>query len=447
MKFFARELLYGLVMIVVCLLLLPLVHVVDWSYLYLSCWQWVKSNTPLQTDTQTRMAVIALFFVAIVPVVVVVAALLLRSKALSETLKIKSIQLACLLSLFFVFEIYLDWRGYAPGSLFRHFRIVEPLRETPNQYADSAGVIRYIKGSPYLPTGYVINEAGFRSKYQFNAQAIAQLKNKGKKIVMVVGDSFVAGLSAEPVTRCFADLLETDSLAVLNFGMLGTDAVQYELICSLYVPLLKPDAVVVCIYENDWLTYQRKPVPGVPIYYRTNSSPNGGMMLVQKPFEFGFEGNDNFASAQEAYNFYVQHYTIRQSKHRWLRFCSYSAVLTQLYVKLWRPQAGNTNRFVTGPINDPAVQQILFGNLQHINTLCAHNNARALFCGIPAAGDSAWLRPLILTRQQEAIVINYPPNFNAPDYNTGRGDIHFNNQGHEKYRTFLQTLLANSLSR
>ncbi len=439
MKFILMELVWAILIMTVCLLLLPAINLVDWSEVYLSVWYGLKKMFPLGSDGTVRLIVFV--FAALSFLLLIATAISILRKIPAAALRVRLIQFVILLSVFFVAEIYLQWQGLFPGSVFRNFKIVDELKEQEFQYSDSSGIIRYIDNPVYFPSDYVINKAGFRSKYEYDSLSITRLKKQGKKVFMFIGDSFVAGLSAQPIANCFVDLFDSGSIVSLNFGQLGADPVQYALVCSTYVSKVKPDKVFVCIYENDFLTYEREPSPGIPIYYRTNTSPNGGMMLSQKPLEFGFAANELFKSPQEAYDFYVEHYTVRKNENVVTRFFSYSSLLTQFYLKLSGFDTVQGKRSVTGSIDDLNVQVILFRSLKEIKRVCDEENIPVMFCGIPSASQEETEPVVTLKEGSDSVEIFYPSNFSKKDFNTSQGDIHFNNEGHRKYFGFLQQKL------
>lgn len=90
------------------------------------------------------------------------------------------------------------------------------------------------------------NEDGFRGNSFKNIPS-----NKTK--VMFIGDSYVFGYEAVPITNSFVDLIqENDSnLYCLNMGVGSTDLCGYNTIAQYYVPKIKPNIVVLCIYVND----------------------------------------------------------------------------------------------------------------------------------------------------------------------------------------------------
>jgi hypothetical protein len=58
-----------------------------------------------------------------------------------------------------------------------------------------------------------------------------------------LGDSFTWGASAEPISKCFVDLVGNAGYLIFNTGIPGTKPNQYTYIAEKYIPILKPDFV------------------------------------------------------------------------------------------------------------------------------------------------------------------------------------------------------------
>lgn len=67
-------------------------------------------------------------------------------------------QLALFLGLLLLVEVYLRIQGHRPGLLTNAIHPVDTLIYQPRFKADSTGMVSYLRNSPYLPEGYVINK-------------------------------------------------------------------------------------------------------------------------------------------------------------------------------------------------------------------------------------------------------------------------------------------------
>src|SRR5690606_31822779 len=58
------------------------------------------------------------------------------------------------------------------------------------------------------------------------------------KRILVIGDSFVYGMSAKPFYNSFYDILLSQGYMVYAAGIPGTDPAQYAAIAEKYIPIL-----------------------------------------------------------------------------------------------------------------------------------------------------------------------------------------------------------------
>jgi hypothetical protein len=125
------------------------------------------------------------------------------------------------------------------------------------------GKAQYLKNYIEHP----INEDGFRGiSFQTNYDSLDKIK------VLLIGDSYVWGLSSEPVFNSYSDILLSKDYIVFNAGIPGTDPAQYAAIAKKYIPILKPDIVIVNFYvANDFMFYPREAEVSEPLEYFTTS--------------------------------------------------------------------------------------------------------------------------------------------------------------------------------
>jgi hypothetical protein len=112
--------------------------------------------------------------------------------------------------------------------------------------------------------------------------------------IMLVGDSFGWGLSATPIYNSYPDILLAKGYLVYNFGIPGTDPPQYEKIVEKYLPLIKPDVVIVTFsHATDFIAFPRIPNQFEPIEHQTNkgfiqSNPLGYFMDFEDAYQYYF---------------------------------------------------------------------------------------------------------------------------------------------------------------
>ncbi len=172
---------------------------------------------------------------------------------------------------------------------------------------DSFGVTKYNRNSksPHLPE--VLNADGFKSRYAFEQRVLDSLKLCAELPYFFVGDSYTFG-GIVGTANSFAGLIEKQPrMAVFNAGIPGTDPQQYVNIVREYIDArqLKPEEVVVCICgANDLYTPSRKCLPGVPMFYDTNSG------LLYSDFS-----DTIYSSAAEVYRQTIKELSIVEPDH------------------------------------------------------------------------------------------------------------------------------------
>jgi hypothetical protein len=191
-------------------------------------------------------------------------------------------------------EIILRYFGFLPGTAF--FRYVDKLVVYDTFYADCNGILRANQDSKRWNFPYQINSDGFRSP-EFK-------KGNGNKLsILIIGDSFAWGKSANPITNCFADLIRNEGYDVFNAGIPAVGPTQYLAIAKIYIPKLKPDYVIISLFlGNDLL---EKPDPMLP-YHNLFFETNAGMIK-------GYDEKNNPLSAQDSYYYYIYNPHIKRS--------------------------------------------------------------------------------------------------------------------------------------
>lgn len=356
--------------------------------------------------------------------------------------KIK-IQVLVFFALFLLAEIALRLVGFKPGTLLDDFKIEPTPLYEQRFYSDEMGVNHIFPMAQNLMKGSVINGQGFRSAFPFTPEAMDSLRKVTRKeIIMVVGDSFVEGCCPDNVSESFPDILNRDSnYCVLNFGVAGTDPVQYELVIKKYLKVLRPDRIVVVVYfGNDILTYDRPVSPGVPLTYPFKD--NKWIYSVAPNHLSGIE-NYIFKTPQEAYNFFVDHYTLKGKKRNaFEKVISHSVLFSKLYLYSEHTLAKRRyEKNYSGSYID--VNTITTNVLGKIVKECNRTNVPYVFVGIPEP-----MRAINTKAFQDAykhilgpFKIRVPDNLTLEDYDGTTISNHFNKTGHLKYARFLKQVL------
>lgn len=169
--------------------------------------------------------------------------------------------------------------GEIENEISRYYKLLKQKNEIELTEFEKA-VIHYIH-SP-------INKDGFRSI------AFKHYSNSKPKILLL-GDSFTWGHSTTVKSNCFSDILLANGFVVYNTGISATDVAQYHAIAEKYIPVIKPDIIIVNFFlGNDIMYHKREIKPYTPISYHTN----GGHLMADLL-------RTHFETPQKAYSFYL----------------------------------------------------------------------------------------------------------------------------------------------
>ncbi|CAM2057356.1 hypothetical protein DSUL_150045 [Desulfovibrionales bacterium] len=189
------------------------------------------------------------------------------------------------LGLGLVTELVLRFVGYLPGNEYLPF--VERLEVVPSFFTDEHGFFRANATFPWADDVH-INVDGFRSPPFISEKKLTSS-------ILLLGDSFVWGASAKPLTSSFADLLRAEGMAVHNTGIPGTGPTQYLAIAERQVPQLRPEVIVAAIFlGNDLMDKPDRLQPWKNLFHVTNAG-----------WISGFDEAGNALSAHQAYDYYI----------------------------------------------------------------------------------------------------------------------------------------------
>lgn len=251
--------------------------------------------------------------------------------------------------------------------------------------------------------------------------------------VLLIGDSFTFGWSAEGWTDSFADLLAAKGYAVYNAGITGTDPAQYQAVAEKYIEQLHPDFVVANVYLGNDVVYSHREVsPERPIYCVTNA----GVLMNAPTGEY-------IGSAEDAYQFYLRgnYINVDGDASGVERFAAKTVLgtalwrgMNQLRILYWLGKQPNQAYWERGaellsqtPITEP--------HLIEIRNLSERHGANFLTIVIPTNVDPA---PDIehkfpdLFNELEYLL----PQLSVEDFVSGN-DGHYNNEGHQKHAAVL----------
>jgi len=265
------------------------------------------------------------------------------------------------------------------------------------------------------PEEFLINSDGFRS---------TEFKNykTDKKKILFLGDSFTWGSGATPITESFVDIIARNGYVTFNTGIPGTGPGQYEFLAEKYMPLLRPDIIIVMFCMRNDFDFPHPMLPYKNLWHVTNA----GWLYAR-------DEDGNYLSAEDAYR---QHYEKIYGKKNELQEFFYKSVIgTYLYMtisKLHYKMMGNSTR------KDMRYRKkITRETLGRIKSLADRNGAELMLYLIPE-------RPKLIKNASFTIESNYHffEDFSPfiPDFLT-KGDYgpdgHFNNHGNKKYAEFI----------
>lgn len=354
-------------------------------------------------------------------------------------LKIWKTRLIVFLVLFLIAEIGLRLVGYKPGIIEDFYYHRGEVQYDSLMYGDEVGITHMVQGAQVI-NGGEINSEGFFSSIEFTPESVETIRKSGKKVVMLIGDSFTQGCCADHVNASFAELLnQGDDYTILNFGISGADPVQYRLIVEKYAETLKPDIIVVAVYGgNDILEYDRTAKPYIPLSYPIK---NGPWLNSEGPIYLTEQGT-YFKNFDEAKAHYFEYFSLWSDESSFFeKTIRYSVILSRPYLK-WKTKRRYEEIKHQMPESlgrMPYSQQ----NLDSLNTTAKKLGIPVIFSLIPSPSD-------VNTKQNlqkkydflfEGLKYATPSNLKVEDYDGLADANHFNNEGHKKYADFLTTLI------
>lgn len=279
-------------------------------------------------------------------------------------------------------------------------------------------------------------------KAPFNAEGFkgislqAKPPNERPKI-MLVGDSFVYGVSCSPITNSFSDRLLARGYVVYNFGIPGTDPAQYWQIVNHYAPILKPDVVIVCFFPgNDLMNYKRKVDKNQPLEYITNAGV--------------FFSNicGKFYPSNQAYEFYKNLCLIPPTN--WFnRFCSCSSIGTLLWATLYKLNVvDHSQRKIYENCNRMSYATIA-NTKYYINnwsSFCKQKKIKLINAVLPEiANDKPMYNDLMLDKLFGTNYCHPPLLTIDKEKHFAKNDQHFNSNGNYLFADYLDSLIKVAL--
>lgn len=280
----------------------------------------------------------------------------------------------------------------------------------------------YIKDSKF-------NEEGFRTNSFINMPI-------NKTRIMFIGDSYVFGYEAIPITNLFVDIIQKKdtNLYCLNLGVGSIDLAGYEAIAKYYVPKLKPQIVACFIYANDFIYYNKKlesyKINDVYLTYqgvllKENNNYNNNQVQV---FETEIDAYLDFKSKSDFFT--------SNNSDFINRFLFYNS---RIYSIFKRSSLKSNDKKIKYKLYDKKNTSPHY--VKSIIDICNKNNSKLLFFIIPDLYDKTSLteKKMYEEKLQTNAYLYYPENLNSSDY--AGIHQHFNNNGYKKYADFVYSIL------
>jgi len=317
------------------------------------------------------------------------------------------------------------------------------------------GALSYNPNCPdCLPVGFVINRQGYRSPLDFDSHTVDSVHQQGKKVVLVLGDSYTEGCCAQPLDSSFMDIVfqKESGMVLLNAGVGGTGLLEYERILHRLLDSVAPDLVMVNFYMGNDLAWMENTIvpPGIPHVYPIKDYM--WLSSIVPPHFWEEYGSVYFQDHREAYDFYIDRFTLFGNGAGWAgRLVRSSVVLSRTLLLLKNASREKPWRQSNKPLYNDRVRYTRT-ILARMSSYCTERSIPIFFALIPSA-EGPWDESEV-KKSFSLIFQGFP--FSAPDvgqfsqndYDGGSSSNHYNNSGHRKHARFLmQTLdsLSNSL--
>ena len=346
-------------------------------------------------------------------------------------------------ALFVVAEIGLRFVGFTPGVIDEFYFHQNEIVYDSLMYADESGISHIVPGSNIILNG-PINQEGFFSAIEYAPAVMDSLRKSGKKIVMLIGDSYTQGCCASEYGESFASLInQSKEYEVLNFGIPGADPLQYRLIVEKYATIIQPDLIVVALYGgNDIMECDRTPKPFVPLAYPVK---NGPWLNSEGPIYLTKQGT-YFKSFEEAKRHYFEFFSLWSDQSSFFeKLIRPSVLLSRPYMK-WK--SGERYKLIKDQMpkkmKEPPFTR---KNLIKLQKAAEAQKIKTLFTLIPSPRDVQ--EKVILKKRYEFLFgelkWSEPDLFLIEDYDGVSSGNHFTTSGHAKYAVFLEELITRQL--
>ncbi|MFK7786901.1 MAG: glycosyltransferase [Crocinitomicaceae bacterium] len=358
-------------------------------------------------------------------------------------LKVWKTRIIIFLLLFLIAEVVLRLVGYKPGVIDDFYYHRGEFVHDSIMFGDELGITHVVEGAQMIQGGEV-NSEGFFSSIEFTPESIEAIRKSGKQVIMLIGDSYAHGCCADHIDASFASLInQSDDYVILNFGIPGTDPVQYRLIVEKYAALLNPDLILIAVYGgNDVMEYDRTAKPFIPTSYPIKGGP---WLNSEGPIYLTKQGT-YFKNFEEAKAHYTEYFSLWGEQSSFLeRNIRYSVILSRIYLMLKTKHRHDEIKHQM----PKSLERMPYSyqNFDSLNTTAQSLDIPVLFSLIPSPSD---VQSKVKLRKKydfvfEELDFYFPTNLKVEDYDGLSDANHFNNVGHKKFADFLTTLIESKI--
>jgi len=341
-------------------------------------------------------------------------------------------------------EYHLYHLSFCPGSRFCGNDFTETKPSISNQLmADERGMA-YYNPAYYAgkrdSTGLIINKDGFPATFDFSEEqrdTLSTSKRRGRKKILFLGDSFLEGVGASTHDKSFIELYKNRNpdKVIYSTGIGGMDVIQYRLVAEKYIPVIRPERVVVMFCGwNDLIWLDRKPRPYMPTHTFVDK-----VGIIYNYVPPGITPFDTLVlGADSAYQLYRNRFSLMGKKGLIERIAAKSRVTTQLYYAA-KPIEFYPNQFAPDSL-------ATYRNLKRIKDICDSSNIplSIIFIPTPLMKDytaAEYERRYKWVFKDMWPLVRFCPKgyIQAEDCST-EADYHFNDKGQKKFADYMQTL-------
>lgn len=263
-------------------------------------------------------------------------------------------------------------------------------------------------------------------------QITNKVADKAKRKIMLIGDSFTWGFSADPIDSSFANILANKyAYEVYNFGIPGTDPVQYAAVGRHFFDSIKPDIILVNFFiGNDFVYYPKKAIPfentdhftTTLLWFPKATKPDNDTLMV-------------FPTDRDARAYFLELISFgKYSTSPLKRWLSKTCVTTFLGAIVLGTEEGKYQYQLRRKEDYTA------SYLREIDQFCKSQLTPCLFLVIP---DKNAINDFSLYHNIADSTLRRSSHFypaTMADYMTGR-DVHFNNRGHQGFAAFADSVM------